>query len=295
MLFNIIQLILTTAIWGFGFVSTRWTFLAFDPYWSHALRFLLAAILSLPFLLYKKSFTRKKNILKKSFISSLFLLGTILLQSLGLKTTTIAKNGFITTLYAFFIPLTLMALTGKKYRKTFWSLLFFALCGMALMCNLEVKDLNGGDFLTLLCALCAAFHILYIGSVATHIDSPVEFNFLQNVFVAVMSLPIAFIFSGSIDLSPLLDIHSDAVKGLLFLGIISSMISFTIQVVAQKKIPTHIAGIIFLMESPFAALFAYWVFGEVLNTKNLIGASMILFSVLLIPILGREVSTTLKK
>ena len=291
MILNIFLLLCSTAIWGFGFIASRWTFNAFDPYWSHALRFSIAATLSLPFLIYKKSFWRKKNILKKSMISSLFLLGTLLFQTLGLKTTTVAKSGFITTLYSLFIPLTMMAITGKKYRATFWFLIIMALVGMAFMCNLEIKDLNEGDFLTLVCSLSAAFHIMYIGKVATSIESPIEFNFLQNVFVAIFSIVIAFIFKGTVNLTPLLDIHSEAFKGLIFLGTISSMIAFSIQVIAQKKIPSHIAGLIFLMESPFAALFGYLVFKEKLNGLNLTGAFLILMSVVLVPFLGREVTT----
>lgn len=292
---NIVLLSLSAAIWGFGFIGARWSMTAFDPYWANAIRFSLAGLLSLPFLLYKKSFWRKKNILLKAMISSVFLLGTLLFQTLGLSTTTVAKSGFITTLYALFVPLTIMILTGKKYRSTFWMLILMALIGMALMCNLEVKDLNRGDFLTLLCAVSAAFHILYIGRVSHMIDSAIEFNFLQNVFTALFSLIIAFMVKGPVSLVPLLDIHSLAVKGILFLAVVSSMISFTIQVVAQKKIPAHIAGLIFLMESPFAAFFGYFIFGELLNGLNMIGAGMIMLSVLLVPVFGREVTTPVKE
>ncbi|MGZ3807257.1 MAG: DMT family transporter [Bacteriovorax sp.] len=294
MIINIVLLSLSTTIWGFGFIAARWTFTSFDPFWSTALRFSLAASLSLPFLIYKKSFWRKKNILKKASISSIFLLGTLLFQTLGLNSTTVAKSGFITTLYSLFIPLFMMIFAHKRYRATFWLLIAMALVGMALMCNLEIKDLNFGDFLTLLCAVSGALHILYVGKVANAIESPVEFNFLQNVFVSLFSIVIALLFKGPVDLSPLKDIHSEAVRGLLFLGIMSSMIAFTIQVVAQKKIPAHIAGLIFLLESPFAALFGYFVFRELLSPMNLFGAGLIMLSVLLVPVLGREVTTPKK-
>lgn len=288
---NIILLTLSTIVWGFGFVAARWTFTSFDPFWSTALRFLVAALLSLPFLIYKKSFWRKKNVLKKAAFSSVLLFGTLLFQTLGLNITTVAKSGFITTLYSLFIPLIMMIFAGKSYRSTFWALVLMALAGMGLMCNLEIKDLNRGDFLTLLCSICAALHILYVGKVASVIESPVEFNFLQNFFVSLFAISMAFIFKGSVDLSPLKDIHSEALRGLLFLGIVSSMISFTIQVVAQKKIPAHIAGLIFLMESPFAAIFGYFVFRESLTVMNIIGALLIMFSVILVPVFGREVTT----
>jgi drug/metabolite transporter (DMT)-like permease len=294
MTLNIILLSFSAAIWGFGFIATRWTLTAFDSFWATALRFSLAAILSLPFLFYKKSFTRKNNILKKSAISSVFLLGTLLFQAWGLNHTTVAKSGFITTLYSLLIPLITMFFAGKRYRSSFWMLIFMAMIGMALMCNLEVKDLNMGDFLTLLCAFCAAFHIMYIGKVAAHIDSPIEFNFLQNFFVATFSITLALVFKGPVNLSPLLNYESMAVRGFLFLGIISSMISFSIQVIAQKKIPSHIAGLIFLMESPFAAVFGYYVFKESLNPMNILGALLVMFSVILVPVLGREVTTPKK-
>lgn len=291
---NIVLLSLSAAIWGFGFIATRWTLTEFDSFWSTALRFALAGLLSLPFLFYKKSFTRKNNILLKSAISSVFLLGTLLFQTWGLNYTTVAKSGFITTLYSLFIPLIMMLFAGKRYRSSFWMLIVMALAGMGLMCNLEVKDLNVGDFLTLLCAFSAAFHIMYIGKVAAHIESPIEFNFLQNIFVALFSLILALALKGPVSLSPLMNVESDAVKGLLFLGIISSMISFSIQVVAQKKIPSHIAGLIFLMESPFAAVFGYFIFREMLNPMNIVGAVLVMLSVILVPVLGREVTTPKK-
>lgn len=288
---NVILLSFSAAIWGFGFIAARWTLGSFDSFWSTALRFSLAGLLSLPFLFYKKSFTRKNNVLKKAAISSVFLLGTLLFQTWGLSYTSVAKSGFITTLYSLLIPLITMLFAGKRYRGSFWMLVLMALMGMALMCNLEMKDLNIGDFLTLLCAFSAAFHIMYIGKVAAHIESPIEFNFLQNIFVAVFALVLALILRGKVSLYPLLNFESDAVKGLLFLGIISSMISFSIQVVAQKKIPSHIAGLIFLMESPFAAIFGFFIFGESLNPMNIVGAILVMLSVILVPVLGREVTT----
>ncbi len=294
MFINILLLLFATSIWGYGFIATRWTLVALDPYWANALRFSVAGVASLPFLLYKRSFTRPDNILKKSFISSVFLLGILLFQTIGLSLTTVAKSGFITTLYTLFIPIITMLVFKKKYRPTFWFLIFMAMMGMALMCNLEFKDLNSGDFFTLICSVFGAIHIIYVGRVANAIESPVEFNFLQNFFVALMSIPIALIFKGVIDFGVVFDPGHNVLIGLIYLGIFSSMISFTAQIVAQKKIPDHIAGLIFLTESPFAALFGFLVLGETLNGMNLLGAGLIILSVVLVPILGREVTAKIK-
>ena len=295
MLLNLFLLVFATAIWGYGFVATRWTLVALDPYWANALRFAVAGICSTPFLLYKKSFTRDDNILKKAFISSIFLLGILLFQTIGLSLTSVAKSGFITTLYTLFIPIITIVVFKKSYRPSFWLLILMAMLGMALMSNLEIKDLNLGDLYTLICAVFGALHIIYVGRIANQIQSPVEFNFLQNFFVAIMATIIALVMKGSVDLSVIVDPTNNVLIGLLYLGIFSSMISFTAQIVAQKKIPDHIAGLIFLMEAPFAALFGYLMFNEVLTTMNLFGAFVILVSVLLVPVLGREVTAQLKK
>lgn len=294
MFLNIFLLVFATAIWGYGFIATRWTLAVLDPFWANALRFAVAGICSTPFLLYKKSFTRTDNILKKSFISSIFLLGILLFQTIGLSLTTVAKSGFITTLYTLFIPIITMIAFKKKYRPTFWILLLMAMVGMALMSNLEIKDLNLGDFYTLICAVFGALHIIYVGQIANKIDSAVEFNFLQNFFVAIMSIVIAFIFKGTIDISVVFDPGHNVLVGLLYLGIFSSMISFTAQIVAQKKIPDHIAGLIFLTEAPFAAMFGFIILHETLNSMNLLGASVILLAVILVPALGREVTAQAK-
>jgi drug/metabolite transporter (DMT)-like permease len=294
MLFYIILLALSSTIWGFGFIATKFTLISFGPFWAHALRFIIAGILGIPFLLYKKSFKNSGTPWLQGFIAASFLTGTLLFQTLGISKTTIAKSGFITTLYSFFVPLTLMVIYRKKFRNSFWFLVLMALFGMALLCNLEVTDLNVGDLLILVCSMFASFHIIYIGIAARRIKNPVEFNFIQNIFVGLQGIILAIIFEGKVNLHPLLDFNSKAFKSIIFLSVISSMIAFTVQVVAQKKIPTHIASLIFLLESPFAAWFGYIYLNERLNLMNLMGAGLILLSVILVPILGREVTTSTK-
>jgi drug/metabolite transporter (DMT)-like permease len=285
----------STIVWGFGFIAVRLSFESYDPYWSHALRFIIAGILGLPVLFYLKSFSRKDTPWKEGFIGASYLTGTLLFQTLGLSFTTVAKSGFITTLYSFFVPLTMMVVYKKKYNKKFWFLVILALIGMALLCNLEINDLNRGDLLILICSLFASFHIIYIGLIANRIKSSIEYNFIQNIFVGFQGLLIAFFVKGQLNIAPMFNIHSNTFKGIMFLSIISSMIAFTIQVIAQKKIPPHIASLVFLLESPFAAWFGYIFFKETLNGMNIVGACLILISVILVPVLGREVTAVVKE
>ncbi len=295
MIWHALLLAISTSIWGFGFIASRLTFESYDPYWSNGLRFLIASLLGLPILFYLKSFDRKDTPWREGIIGGFFLTGTLLFQTIGLNYTTVAKSGFITTLYVFFVPLTMMLVYKKKYNNVFWLLVLIALVGMAFLCNLRFDDLNSGDFLVLICSLFASFHIIYVGKIAAHVKSPIEYNFIQNIFVAIFSIAIAFIVKGKVNLAPLMNIHSNTFKGIFFLSIISSMIAFSIQVIAQKKIPSHIASLIFLLESPFAAYFGWIYFNEQLNLMNLMGAGLIMLAVILVPILGREVTATVKK
>lgn len=281
---NVLLLLSATAIWGFAFIAARWALDFYDPFWVNAFRFILAGVLSLPFLIYKKSFSRQNNILKETLFTSLLLFGILIFQTIGLKTTTVAKSGFITTLYTLMIPIIGMIFFHKKFKSSFWFLILMALIGVAMMCNFEIHNLTIGDFFTFLCAICGALHIIFVGQFARKIDSAIEFNFLQNFFTGIIATAAAFVFSDIPSLAPLFNYQNNlALMGILFLGIISSMISFTAQVIAQKNIPDHFAGLIFLMESPFAALFGFLVLGETLSLFNLFGAGLIVISIVLVP------------
>lgn len=291
-LFYLFLMILVTLIWGFAFVALRWALEELDPYSVHFWRFFIASMGAIPYLLYKKSFF-KKSILKKSFVASTFLTGVLLFQTIGLQTTTVAKSAFITTLYTLFIPLILILFFKKSFHFLFWALVFLGLWGMSLLCQFKFDQFNKGDFFSLICAVFSALQIIYIDKISKNVESAVEFNFLQSIFVALWGFIFAFSFGHGIKLNS--ELNSKTLLALLFLGLISSLFAFTLQVIAQKKIPSHISGLVFLIESPFAAFSAYLVLDEVLQSMQLTGAALIILSVALVPILGREVVKTEKR
>lgn len=284
---NLVFLLITTLIWGFGFIATKWTFQDFDGFWSHALRFLFAGFFSLPFLLWRKSFL-KKELLKKSYFASWWLFGALFFQTIGLYETTVAKSGFITTMYALFTPMFGMFFLKKRFHPSYWLLVLTSIMGVALLCNLNFQEFNRGDFWTLLCAMAGAGHILYVEKVAPNLESAIEFNFLQSLFMGLNSLVVVYFIKGPTDISVLFDAQNlykpSALTGLLYLSLLSSMVAFTLQIVSQKKMPSHIVSMIFLLESPFAAFFGYQFLGETLSGLNLMGCALILISVGLIPL-----------
>jgi drug/metabolite transporter (DMT)-like permease len=276
-------LILTTMVWGLGFVATRWTLEVYDPLWSNSLRYLLAGVLALPVLVIKGSFKGNLRRHRPSLIAGFFLFTSMYLQVWGLNYTSVAKSGFLTTFYVFFTPLLGMIFLHERYPKRLWALIFAALFGVAMMGDLSLNGINRGDFMTLGCAVLGAAHILYIGRIARDISDPVEFNFMQCFTMGFLGSIAAFLFMGLPPLS--ITGHELALAGLFFLAFFSSLLAFTVQVVAQKAIPAHLVSMIFLLESIFAAAFGWILLDEKLNFLNLIGAVIVLASVLAIPIL----------
>lgn len=274
--------ILINAIWGFGFVTTRWTFPTFTPMWSNTLRFCIAALGAILFFILRR---KKITSFKAPFYCAIFLWAGMWLQTVGIKYTTLAKSGFLTALYAIITPIAYKIITKRKYSVGFWILLINAFIGIALLCELELGKFNYGDLLTVFSAIFFSANILAIDYFAKD-AKPIEFNFLQCIYIGIISLFIALIFEGAPDLSPLwnepLTIPSPLV-GLLFLGIASSLGAFSLQVYIQKKIAAHIVSLVFLLESVFATLFGALFLGEMISSIAIFGGLLILGSIALVP------------
>jgi drug/metabolite transporter (DMT)-like permease len=286
---QLIFLLLTTAIWGFGFIATRWTLELFDPLWANTLRYVLAGILALPILIMRGSFKGDWRRHRGAVVAGLFLFSCMYLQVWGLVHTTVAKSGFLTTFYVFFTPILGILLFRERYPWTLWFCIALSLIGVALLGDLRFDGLNRGDALTIGCALLGAAHIVVIARLAHTIHDPIEFNFMQCLSMGVIGVPFALLIEGLPPLSELGPMSSilgaTPLGGLFFLAVFSSLIAFTMQVVAQKAIPAHLVSMIFLLESLFAAFFGWLVLGEGLSALNMGGAFIILLSVMLAPMI----------
>lgn len=295
MLLNSFLLILAAAIWGHGFIASRWTLVDYSPMWSNSFRYVLAGLMALPVLLYYRSYRRTRRELGITLIASLLLLAGMIFQVYGIKYTTVAKSGFLTTFYAFFVPIIGVLKHGRRFSKGYWGLLGLAIFGVALLCDLNVSSFNFGDFLILGCAFCFAAHIDYLGEYANLFDNGMEFNMLQCFFMGIIGLFLGLLVDGPFDWGPLVRSSSQwdgALSGFLVLAFLSSIIAFSIQVHGQKTIAPHIAGPLFLLESPFAAVFGYTFLNETLSPMNIFGCLVIVLAVVLIPVVERNSALT---
>lgn len=293
-----IELAFAGALWGFGFVAAMWSLKAGGPLAITGWRFVVAAAIGLcfSFLVCRlrkadRPTTDWKLNLKTAGLPGLFIAGTLVFQTWGLQYTTATKSGFITCLYVLIVPLIEPLLGGPRPPRAVWLSALGALLGVALMCGLFTAQdldarsrLNLGDVLTLLAAFCASCHILAIDRISSKLGQGFDshkFNTAQSLVAGLPTLAIALaIEPGALSFPVRLMAEPGvATVGFLSLAIGSTLIAFALQVRAQKYIPPTTASLLFLLESPFAAIFATLLLSEVMGPTQLIGGAIILTSV----------------
>jgi len=208
-----------------------------------------------------------------SLIPGVFIWLTLFLQTWGLQYTTATNSTFITTLYVVLVPLMHSIFGKEKLGWKHWTCVGLALFGTGLIVQVQnVKSLNAGDLLTLLCSIFAAIHILVIGQRAMKTKDDFAFNTFQSFWVAGFSL-LLFPFSANWNLTAL---TTEGWIGLLALGFGSSLLAFYFQIRAQKVLSPSVSSLLFLLESPISCVFAYILLRETLNLYQWIGAILIL-------------------
>ena len=289
-----LELTFAGMLWGFGFIAVIWALRGMGPLSITGWRFALAAVAGLGITLAIKPL--RKQMEKEQFflamIPGLLISLSLILQTWGLKHTTATKSGFITTLYVLFVPVMEKVWFKRRLPKRHYFYVFLALIGVALICDLpgelmgkvEGGGANFGDFLTLLCAIAASFQILWFGKIAPKIKSSFTFNNFQSVWAGIIPLLLSFAFEPF----PTPSFADNSMWGLASLAFGSTLIAFALQVRAQKIISPSVASLLFLLESPFATLFAILFLNESLRTIQWFGAGLILVSAGLATVFGKE-------
>ncbi|HEY9854810.1 MAG TPA: DMT family transporter, partial [Stenomitos sp.] len=243
---RLIALLLIPTLWGVGFLATRWGLMGAGPLWLTEWRFLLAALLAAPFFPW-----RRFRDWQAAFIAAGLLFAGMALQTVGLSHTTVAKNAFITALYAMFIPIIGALFLRHRILAAEWMALVVALVGVGFMCDLNLGGLNVGDLYTLACAGAFSLHILWLDRCARSSTDLLGFGLAQVMAVAVIGLPFAWLLEGAPHLGGMTLLP---VLGIAYLTVGSTLLSFVLQPWVQRAYPAHVAGVVFLLESPIAAL-----------------------------------------
>lgn len=276
--------IFAALFWGAGFIGSRFGLEAFTPMWVTFFRFLIAGVFLLPLLKDIKKEDLNKSVIGGAFACGLILTFMIFLQVKGLQYTTVAKSSFITITYAFMTPVICSIFFKEKLSSIFWSTVFMALVGILFLCDMNISSLNYGDFLTFIGALLSSVHLLLIGHYAKKLPRLAIFNILQMFSVCIISFTLAITFEGTTPItSGVIFQDYRAIAGLVFMGVFSTSIAFMFQTKSQKVLKPYVAGLIFLLESPFAAVLGYFVLNETLTPMAITGCVMVMMAVGIVP------------
>ena len=281
-------MLLAAAIWGFAFVAQREGMETMGPFLFNAARFFIGSAVLFPLVWYlskkNKTPTNKETSTKKLLIAGtiagLFLFLASSFQQVGIQYTTAGKAGFITGLYIFFVPL-IGIFFGQRTGSGTWLGAFIAVIGLYLLSINDDFSIARGDLLQLICAVFFAAHILVVGYVAKRMD-PLKLSLIQYVVSGVLSFFIAI----AIELITWQMIVDTAIP-LLYAGIMSIGVGYTLQVVAQQHAKSSHAAIILGLEGAFAVLGGWLILDENLSTRGLIGCGLMLSGMFLSQLLPR--------
>jgi drug/metabolite transporter (DMT)-like permease len=278
------MLLMAAAIWGLGFVAQRLGMDHMGPFTFNGLRFLLGALSLLPLLWWLKSRQPKPQSAPPAAERRLLLIGGVLagtvlfsaasLQQVGLLYTTAAKAGFITGLYIILVPVIGLLLRHKTGANT-WIGALIAMGGLYYLSVTDDFTISYGDLLQVIGALFWAIHLLVLDHYSSRV-APIRLAGVQFVVCGLLSLIAAFVIE-----TPTL---SGAVAGwqaLLYAGLVSVGIGYTLQVVGQRGAhPAH-AAIILSLETVFAAIGGVLLLGESLDERAVVGCSLMLAGMLI--------------
>jgi drug/metabolite transporter (DMT)-like permease len=284
---SLLSALLCTFIWGTTFIAQDTGMDTIGPLTFNAVRFLIGFIFIIPiaFIFENKKIlneinNNKKLFLKLSFWIGLFLFLGTFLQQAALLYTDVANAAFFTVFYVPMVPIILFMFYSKKIHWSIWPSVLLCVAGVYLLTDFTDATVRFGDGLVILCALFWALHIIFIGKFTQNFNIPLFFGALQGLIVSLFSFLFAIFFEDIVFTNILNEYAS-----IIYAGVLSGGIAFTLQIYAQKKISPAPSAIIFSLEGVFAAIAAWIILDQVLGLNNLIGCFFILVGVIISQIL----------
>lgn len=279
---NNILLVLTALIWGCAFVAQSVGMDYVGPFTFNMARFLIGAIVLLPVIWFmdrQRKTGAEKGAGQKTLIIGGICCGIALavastLQQWGILFTTVGKAGFITAMYIVIVPL-LGIFIGKKVRPLIIGCVAIAVVGFYFLCMTESLRLGLGDFLVLLCAIAFSIHILVIDHFSPKVDG-VKMSAIQFLTAAIISAVPTLLWE-----QPVLTEILQAWQPVLYAGVMSCGVAYTLQIIAQKNADPTVASLLLSLESVFSVLAGWVLLGQELSLKELFGCVLIFCAIIL--------------
>ncbi len=291
-------LLLAAFFWGTTFVAQRLGMEHVGPMTYNALRFAVGALTLLPVIL---TFRRSvgwslphqagyRFLLCGGFLAGLALFGGASMQQIGLLDTTAGKASFITSLYVVLVPVAGLFL-GQRCGWAVWVGAALAVAGLYLLSITESFTIARGDLLILIGAFFWTIHVLLIGYLARRAN-PLHIAGIQFIACSILSLLAALPFE-----TATLPAIRAATLPILYAGIFSAGVAFTLQVVCQRTSPPAHAAIVMSLETVFAALSGYLILHERFTPRDLAGCALMFAGLLVVqlPLLLNSPTATSQK
>ena len=304
-----IVLLLAAIIWGFAFVAQRMGMEFIGPFTYTAVRFTLGFLVLLPFVYFRtvtsksqshkvtesqshgvsnflaslrlsgEKMRQRRKLLLLQLLLGLILFGGISFQQYGLLYTTAGNAGFITGFYVVLVPVVGWFL-GQKNHITIWIGVVLAIIGLYFLSVQSNFTINQGDLYVGACALFWTAHVLLVGHIAPRTD-PIRIAVIQFIICSALSWIIAIGFE-----TILWESIVKAAWPILYGGVMSVGIGYTLQVVAQQKAHPAYASIILSLESVFAVVGGWLILGEQLSGRMILGCMLMLSGMIVVQLKG---------
>ena len=286
---NSLLLLLTSFIWGVAFVAQSVGGEAVGCFTFNGVRSLIGAAVLLPVIAFldgqKKKEMGEEKFLEQKGDKKTLLIGGIScglmlciasnFQQFGISFTTVGKAGFITAMYILIVPI-LGLFMKKKVSMKVWFGVVLATIGLYMLCmTSESFSLSKGDFLVLICAGFFSLHILIIDYFSPKADG-VRLSCIQFFVCGLISMIIAFIFE-----QPNLGAILSGWLPILYAGILSCGVAYTLQIVGQKNMDPTVASLILSLESVFSVLAGWVILNQKLSGRELFGCGLMFLAIIM--------------
>ena len=278
-------LLLTAFIWGIAFVAQSAGMDYVGPFAFLFARSVLGGLVLIPCIFLMDHLTpeaereKKRQMPKRPLLIGGVCCGCVLflassLQQYGIQYTTVGKAGFITALYIIIVPF-LRIFTGQRIRRKLWISVALAVVGMYFLCITEGFSISAGDFLELLCAVAFACHILVIDHFSPQVDG-VRMSCIQFLVCGLLSGVCMLITE-----HPEMPLILQAWQPILYAGVFSCGVGYTLQIVGQKGTDPTVASLILSLESVVSVLAGWLLLGQRLSVRELSGCALMFVAILL--------------
>lgn len=282
---NSLILLLTALIWGVAFVAQSVGMDYVGPFTFNCARFLIGGIVLLPCMALLKKMNppaqkpenpakARKDLILGGICCGIALCAASSLQQIGIMYTTVGKAGFITAFYIIIVPI-IGVFFGKKCGISVWIGVLLALAGLYFLCINEELAIAKGDLLVFLCALMFAVHIMVIDHFSPLADG-VAMSCIQFFVSGSISAVLMLLFE-----KPQISQLLAAWQPVLYAGVLSCGVAYTLQIIGQKGMNPAVASLILSLESVISVLAGMVMLHQGLSSREAVGCVLMFAAILL--------------